>query len=187
MKKLILAIALGVMIVPSLSAQQYTSQTVSFGITNHALVGVNSPTLAFSFVAPTSAGNGLVAQTASASTNLYYSFMPASPVNGASNGAKIKVNFTGIPQGITVSLAVDDNMVSSLPSAAYGDIGSVVTGFQTGQTLGTGAVDIINAIGPSYTGTNYYVLTYTADIDDYTSLSSNPNGATPTITYTITQ
>lgn len=171
----------------TMNGQQYDQQTVTFGIASHSLVGVNTPTLAFSFVAPTSAGNGLVAQTASASTNLYYSFMPSTPVNGASNGAKIKVNFINIPSGISVDLTVDDQNISSLPSATYGDLGNVVSGFQTGQTIGTGAVDIINGIGASYTGTNYYILTYTATIDDYTDLSSSPNGGTPTIMYTITQ
>ena len=169
------------------SAQQYTSQTVTFGVSSHSLVGVNSNTLAFSFASPNAAGNGLVSQSAQASTNLYYSFMPSSPVNGASNGAKIMVNFTGIPAGMSVSLQVDDNLISNLSPTIYGDLGNVVGGFSTGASLGSGASDIINGIGASYTGTNYYVLTYEASISDYSDLSANPTGATPTIQYTITQ
>jgi len=168
-------------------AQQYTSQTVTFGVSSHALVGVNTNTLAFSFASPNAAGNGLVAQSAQASTNLYYSFMPSSPVNGATNGAKIKVNFTGIPSGMSISLQVDDNLITNLSPTIHGDLGNVVGGFSTGASLGSGATDIINGIGASYTGTNYYVLTYEASISDYSDLSSNPTGATPTIQYTITQ
>ena len=169
------------------SAQQYTSQTVTFGVSSHSLVGVNSNTLAFSFASPNAAGNGLVSQSAQASTNLYYSFMPSSPVNGATNGAKIMVNFTGIPAGMSVSLQVDDNLISNLSPTIHGDLGNVVGGFSTGASIGSGASDIINGIGASYTGTNYYVLTYEASISDYSDLSANPTGATPTIQYTITQ
>ena len=169
------------------SAQQYTSQNVTFGVTAHSLVGVNTNTLNFSFAAPTVAGDGLGAQNATASTHLYYSFLPSSPINGNSNGAKVKVNFIGIPSGMQVALTVDGSMCANLSSTVFGDLGTVASGFSTGATLGNGATDIITGIGSSYTGTSYYDLTYSATIDDYSNLSSTFNGTTPVIQYTITQ
>ena len=188
MKTIKLSVVLALcLFTPKTYAQQHTSQTVTFGLTSHALVGVNVSTLDFTFAAPTVAGDGLGTQSVDASTQLYYSFLPSSPINGNSNGAKVKVNFIGIPSGMSVALTVDGTSCAALSSTVFGDLGTVVSGFTTGATLSTGATDIIEGIGSSYTGTSYYDLTYSATIDDYSNLSSTFNGPTPVIQYTITQ
>ena len=183
--KLSVVIAL-CLFVSKVHAQSYTTQTVTFGLTAHALVGVDANTLDFSFAAPTIAGNSL-GQSADASTHLYYSFLPSSPISGNSNGAKVKVNFIGIPSGMSVSLIVDDAAISNLSASTFGTLGTTATGFASGVTLTNATTDIIEGIGSSYTGTSYYDLTYSASIDNYSTLSTTSNGPTPTIQYTITQ
>jgi len=169
--------------------QSYDQQTVDFGISTHSLVGVDANSLTFNFGTPTSAGDGYSLSSAAASTNLYYSYMPTG--NGNNNTAVVKVQFTNIPQGVDVVLTVDNSGVSSLSSTTYGSVGTVVSGFETtgsGTAVGSSPSSIIENIGASYTGTAYYTLSYTASVNDYSSLEqTSSNGANaPTITYTIT-
>ena len=169
--------------------QSYDQQTVDFGISSHSLVGVDANSLTFNFGTPTSAGDGYSLTSAAASTNLYYSYMPTG--NGNNNTAVVKVQFTNIPQGVDVVLTVDNSGVSSLSSTTYGSVGTVVSGFETtgsGTAVGSSPSSIIENIGASYTGTAYYTLSYTASVNDYSSLEpTSSNGANaPTITYTIT-
>jgi len=169
--------------------QSYDQQTVDFGISTHSLVGVDANSLTFNFGTPTSAGDGYSLTSAAASTNLYYSYMPTG--NGNNNTAVVKVQFTNIPQGVDVVLTVDNSGVSSLSSTTYGSVGTVVSGFETtgsGTAVGSSPSSIIENIGASYTGTAYYTLSYTASVNDYSSLEpTSSNGANaPTITYTIT-
>ena len=169
--------------------QSNTTQNVDFGISSHSLVGVDASTLSFDFGTPTTAGDGYSLTSAAASTNLYYSYMPTG--NGNNNTAVVKVQFTNIPQGFDVVLTVDNSGVSSLASATYGSIGTVVSGFETtgsGTAVGSSPSTIIEDIGASYTGTAYYTLSYSASVSDYSSLeTTTSNGANaPTITYTIT-
>ena len=169
--------------------QSYDQQTVGFGISSHSLVGVDANSLTFNFGTPTSAGDGYSLTSAAASTNLYYSYMPTG--NGNNNTAVVKVQFTNIPQGVDVVLTVDNSGVSSLSSTTYGSVGTVVSGFETtgsGTAVGSSPSSIIENIGASYTGTAYYTLSYTASVNDYSSLEpTSSNGANaPTITYTIT-
>ena len=169
--------------------QSYDQQTVDFGISSHSLVGVDANSLTFNFGTPTSAGDGYSLSSAAASTNLYYSYMPTG--NGNNNTAVVKVQFTNIPQGVDVVLTVDNSGVSSLSSTTYGSVGTVVSGFETtgsGTAVGSSPSSIIENIGASYTGTAYYTLSYTASVNDYSSLEqTSSNGANaPTITYTIT-
>jgi len=169
--------------------QSYDQQTVDFGISTHSLVGVDANSLTFNFGTPTSAGDGYSLSSAAASTNLYYSYMPTG--NGNNNTAVVKVQFTNIPQGVDVVLTVDNSGVSSLSSTTYGSVGTVVSGFETtgsGTAVGSSPSSIIEDIGASYTGTAYYTLSYTASVNDYSSLEqTSSNGANaPTITYTIT-
>ena len=170
-------------------SQTYDQQTVLFGISSHSLVGVDANSLTFNFGTPTSAGDGYSLTSAAASTNLYYSYMPTG--NGNNNTAVVKVQFTNIPQGVDVVLTVDNSGVSSLSSTTYGSVGTVVSGFETtgsGTAVGSSPSSIIENIGASYTGTAYYTLSYTASVNDYSSLEqTSSNGANaPTITYTIT-
>ena len=169
--------------------QSYDQQTVDFGISTHSLVGVDANSLTFNFGTPTSAGDGYSLSSAAASTNLYYSYMPTG--NGNNNTAVVKVQFTNIPQGVDVVLTVDNSGVSSLSSTTYGSVGTVVSGFETtgsGTAVGSSPSSIIENIGASYTGTAYYTLSYTASVNDYSSLeqTSNNGANAPTITYTIT-
>ena len=169
--------------------QSYDQQTVDFGISTHSLVGVDANSLTFNFGTPTSAGDGYSLSSAAASTNLYYSYMPTG--NGNNNTAVVKVQFTNIPQGVDVVLTVNNSGVSSLSSTTYGSVGTVVSGFETtgsGTAVGSSPSSIIENIGASYTGTAYYTLSYTASVNDYSSLEqTSSNGANaPTITYTIT-
>jgi len=169
--------------------QSYDQQTVDFGISTHSLVGVDANSLTFNFGTPTSAGDGYSLTSAAASTNLYYSYMPTG--NGNNNTAVVKVQFTNIPQGVDVVLTVDNSGVSSLSSTTYGSVGTVVSGFETtgsGTAVGSSPSSIIENIGASYTGTAYYTLSYTASVNDYSSLeqTSNNGANAPTITYTIT-
>ena len=169
--------------------QTYDQQTVLFGISSHSLVGVDANSLTFNFGTPTSAGDGYSLSSAAASTNLYYSYMPTG--NGNNNTAVVKVQFTNIPQGVDVVLTVNNSGVSSLSSTTYGSVGTVVSGFETtgsGTAVGSSPSSIIENIGASYTGTAYYTLSYTASVNDYSSLEpTSSNGANaPTITYTIT-
>ena len=182
MKKLPL-LKVSILMLTGFAAFGQANQNVNFGIATHSLVNVDASTLTFAFTAPTVAGDGL-SSSATASTNLKYSYMPNTPVNG-NNGADIKVHFQNVPNGLAVKLTVDASAVSSLSAATYGKIGTVTGSFASGVTLGNGQTAIIENIGASYTGSNAYGLTYEATISNYEQLAANPTGGTPIITYTI--
>jgi hypothetical protein len=169
--------------------QTYTSQTVDFGITPHSMVGVDANSLTFSFGSVNAAGGGFQASsTASATTKLYYSYMPT---NSGNSSKKIKVQFQGIPQGLAVALTVDNSNLPTGQTSTYGTFGTVATGYETtgsGGAVGSSPATIINISGASYTDQAFYLLSYTASITNYSLLQQTiNNGANqPTISYTIT-
>ena len=185
MKKLFKHFTVGIFLAAGISLGAQTTQAVDFGITAHSLIAIDNPTLSFAFTSPTAGGDGL-GSSAAATTQLKYSYMPQNAQGP--NNTKIKVQFQNIPSGLSVSLSVDPSTLGSTTSNTNGTLGTVASTFTTASTLSSNATTtIIEGIGASFTGAGYYTLSYLATISNYAALSANPNGANPTITYTISQ